>query len=51
MTGRQVPPGAGNGDAPVSGAPAVFWINALGPGWLTDVLRAAGAAEAAVRHV
>ncbi len=51
MTGRQVPPGAGNGDAPVSGAPAVSWIDAVGPGWLTDVLRAAGAAEAAVRHV
>jgi hypothetical protein len=51
MTGRQVPPGAGNGDAPVSGAPAVSWIDAVGPRWLTDVLRAAGAAEAAVRHV
>ena len=51
MTGRQVPPGAGNGDAPVPGAPAVSWIDAVGPGWLTDVLRAAGAAEAAVRHV
>jgi hypothetical protein len=51
MTGRQVPPGAGNADAPVSGAPAVSWIDAVGPGWLTNVLRAAGVAEAAVRHV
>jgi hypothetical protein len=51
MTGRQVRPGAGNGDAPVSGAPAVSWIDAAGPGWLTNVLRAAGVAEAVVRHV
>jgi hypothetical protein len=33
------------------GAPAVSWIEAIRPGWLTTVLRAAGVAQTAVRHV
>jgi hypothetical protein len=29
----------------------VSWIDAIGPGWLTDVLRAAGVTKAAVWHI
>ena len=36
---------------PAPSAPAGSWIDAIGPGWLTDVLRAARVATAAVRHV
>ena len=36
---------------PASSAPAGSWIDAVGPEWLTDVLRAARVATTAVRHV
>jgi aminoglycoside/choline kinase family phosphotransferase len=37
--------------APAARAPASSWIDAIGPGWLTKVLSAAGVTRAAVLHV
>ena len=36
---------------PASTAPAGSWIDAITPGWLTTVLRAAAVTQAAVRDI